>query len=134
MSSPLPPRSNQPKAESANSPVSSDAEKDSYTLDEMMKALRDGERERESTSEVVTRSDGSVVHRVKRRKRRSDQPEKTKSERATPEKKKKRFLIVFHSNKNDHLGDWVCYTFYITTITIPTRKVRPFPTDANARR
>lgn len=92
MSSPLPPRSNQPKAESANSPVSSDAEKDSYTLDEMMKALRDGERERESTSEVVTRSDGSVVHRVKRRKRRSDQPEKTKSERTTPEKKKKRFL------------------------------------------
>ncbi len=93
MSSALPPRSNQPKAESANSPVSSDAEKDSYTLDEMMKALRDGEREREPTSEVVTRSDGSVVHRVKRRKRRSGQPEKTKSERTIPEKKKKRFLL-----------------------------------------
>ena len=100
MSSALPPRSNQPKAESANSPVSSDAEKDSYTLDEMMKALRDGERERESTGEVITREDGSVVHRVKRRKRRSDQPEKASSKSTTPEKKKKRFLwklVIFVS-------------------------------------
>jgi len=92
MSSALPPRSDQSKAESANSPVSSDPEKDSYTLDEMMKALRDGEREKESTGEVVTRADGSVVHRVKRRKRRSEQPESAKSKATTPEKKKKRFL------------------------------------------
>ena len=90
MSSDLPPRSTQPKAESVNSPVSEGAEKDSYTLDEMMKALRDGEREREAVGEVITREDGSVVHRVKRRKRRSDQPEKAKSK--SPEKKKKRFL------------------------------------------
>ncbi|MDA7881096.1 hypothetical protein N9A94_02200 [Akkermansiaceae bacterium] len=55
----------------------------------MMKALREGEREREATGEVVTRADGSVVRKVKRRKRRTDQPEGAKDK---PAKKKKRLL------------------------------------------
>jgi len=54
----------------------------------MLKALRDQEREKESKGEVVTRSDGSIARKVKRRRRRSDQPDKP-----TPEKVKKRLIF-----------------------------------------
>ena len=64
-----------------------DADKEQYSLDEMMKALREKEREKEEKGEVVTRSDGSVARKVKRRKRRSDQPESQ-----SPEKGEKSFV------------------------------------------
>lgn len=66
----------------------STGEKDQYSLDEMMKALREKEKAKEEKGEVVTRSDGSVARKVKRRRRRSDQPEK-----ASPEKEKKNLLF-----------------------------------------
>ncbi|YCM45914.1 hypothetical protein V2O64_07785 [Verrucomicrobiaceae bacterium 227] len=53
----------------------------------MLKTLRDQEREKEEKGEIVTRSDGSVARKVKRRRRRSDQPDKP-----TPEKVKKRLI------------------------------------------
>lgn len=86
MSTNLPPRSLPPEKE----PVSSipEARKDQYSLEEMMKALRDKEREKDEKGEVVTRSDGTVARKVKRRRRRSDQPEKP-----TPETEKKRLLL-----------------------------------------
>ena len=74
----------------AREPASTDPEaaKDQYSLDEMMKALREKERAKDEEGEVVTRSDGSVARKVKRRRRRSDQPEK-----ASPEKEKKNLLF-----------------------------------------
>lgn len=53
------------------------SEQESYTLDEMLERLREGEREKRGsgeTSTVVTRPDGTKVRRVRRRKRRTDQP------------------------------------------------------------
>jgi hypothetical protein len=61
--------------------------KEQYSLDEMMKALRDKEREKEAQGEMVTRADGSLVRKVKRRKRRTDQPAS-----ASPEKAKKSII------------------------------------------
>ncbi|MFT7173364.1 MAG: hypothetical protein ACI9NQ_001584, partial [Paracoccaceae bacterium] len=69
-------------------PGNSEADKEQYSLDEMMKALREKEREKDEKGEVVTRSDGSVARKVKRRKRRSDQPETP-----TPEKEQKKLLF-----------------------------------------
>nr|NIP95316.1 hypothetical protein [Akkermansiaceae bacterium] len=55
-------------------------EQTSYSVDEMMERLREGERakRRSEESELVTRPDGSQVVRVRRRRRRSKQPHKTK--------------------------------------------------------
>lgn len=55
----------------------------SYSVDEMMERLKEGEREkrRSEESELVTRPDGSQVVRVRRRKRRSKQPHKAKQAR-----------------------------------------------------
>jgi len=86
MSQNIPPRSLPPENEQPSG--ASDRPKDQYSLDEMMKALREKEREKEERGEVVTRSDGSVARKVKRRKRRSEQPEKK-----TPETEKKGVLL-----------------------------------------
>ena len=86
MSTNIPPRSRPPEHDSSSFP--SGPEKAQYSLDEMMKALRDKEREKEAQGEVVTRSDGTIARKVKRRKRRSEQPDKI-----TPEREKKRLLV-----------------------------------------
>ncbi len=86
MSTNLPPRSRPPENTSSSAPSGPD--KEQYSLDEMMKALRDKEREKEAQGEVVTRSDGSIARKVKRRRRRSEQPDKV-----TPEREKKRLLV-----------------------------------------
>ncbi len=86
MSQNIPPRSLPPEdVQESGGPVS---RKEQYSLDEMMKALREKEREKDEQGEVVTRSDGSVARKVKRRKRRSEQ-----SEKPTPGKEKKRVLV-----------------------------------------
>ena len=48
----------------------------SYTLDEMMDRLREGDREKRDSEnkELVTRADGTKAMKVRRRKRRTDQP------------------------------------------------------------
>lgn len=51
-----------------------------YTLDEMVRSLKEGERNRDDQGELVTLEDGSVMRRVKRRKRRSNQSKKKKKE------------------------------------------------------
>lgn len=86
MSQNIPPRSLPPEKEQPSG--ASEGQKDQYSLDEMMKALREKEREKDEQGEVVTRSDGTIARKVKRRKRRSEQPEKK-----TPEKEKKRVLV-----------------------------------------
>ena len=53
-----------------------------------MKTLRDGERKKEEAGEVVTRDDGTVARRVRKRKRRSEQ-----SAKDVPEKEKKSLVI-----------------------------------------
>ena len=84
--SPIPPRQVPPEQNSE--PSETGPTKEQYTLDEMLKALRDQEREKEEKGEIVTRSDGSVARKVKRRRRRTEQPEKM-----TPEKAKKSFVV-----------------------------------------
>lgn len=86
MSTNLPPRSRLP--EDDLNPFPSGPEKEQYSLDEMMKALRDKEREKEAQGEMVTRSDGTIARKVKRRRRRTEQPNKF-----TPEGEKKRLLV-----------------------------------------
>ncbi len=58
--------------------MAKDSEKRSYSVNEMMEQLKKGEREKSRTeeAELVTRSDGSKVMRVRRRKRRSGQSSK----------------------------------------------------------
>lgn len=68
-------------------------DKDQYSLDDMMKRLRDQEREKEEKGEVVTRSDGTIARKVKRRRRRSDQPE-SKSKKSPVVKKNRLILKV----------------------------------------
>lgn len=63
---------------------------DNFSLDEMMKALREKEREKDEIGEVITRSDGSVARRVRRRKRRSEQ----QNEGVKKEEKKKKSIIL----------------------------------------
>jgi hypothetical protein len=60
-----------------------DSDQRSYSVDEMMEKLKEGDREkrRAEESELVTRPDGSQVMRVRRRKRRSSQPVKTQQVR-----------------------------------------------------
>lgn len=87
MSTNLPPR-REPPPEEATSSEPSAPSKSQYSLDEMMKSLRDKEREKEEAGEVVTRSDGTIARKVKRRRRRTEQPNKN-----DPEKQRKRLLF-----------------------------------------
>lgn len=66
-------------------------EPESYSVDEMMERLREGEREKndKATGELVVRADGTQVMRVRKRKRRSQQ-EKTK----TPEKRRSPLILL----------------------------------------
>lgn len=86
MSPSIPPRQVPPP--SPDHSDDSGSKKEQYSLDEMLKTLRDQEREKEAKGEIVTRSDGSVARKVKRRRRRSDQPDQP-----TPEKVKKRLIF-----------------------------------------
>ena len=86
MSTNIPPRSNPPEDNLESSLLG--PEKEQYSLDEMMKTLRDKERAKEAQGEVVTRSDGSIARKIKRRRRRSEQ-----ENQATPEREKKRLLV-----------------------------------------
>lgn len=63
---------------------------DNFSLDEIMKALREKEREKDEKGEVVTRSDGSVARRVRRRKRRSEQQNEGKKK----EEYKKKSVVI----------------------------------------
>lgn len=64
------------------------SDKKTYSVDEMLDSLRDGEREKEGERELVTREDGSQAIKVKKRKRRSKQK---KEEEA---KRRKRLTVV----------------------------------------
>ena len=67
------------------------SEQRSYSVDEMMERLREGEREKRNQpqGELVTRPDGSQVMRVRRRKRRTRQP---KAEAAKVAKRQRKSL------------------------------------------
>ena len=69
--------------------MAKDSDQRSYSVDEMMEQLKKGDREkrRSEEAELVTRPDGSQVMRVRRRKRRSNQPAKVE------ERKKRRYGI-----------------------------------------
>lgn len=74
-----------------------ETEPQSYSVDEMMERLRDGEREKEqkASSELVTRPDGTQVVRVRKRKRRSQQEEsKSKSGSRSAKSGRKPLAIV----------------------------------------
>ncbi|MDG2399678.1 MAG: hypothetical protein P8M04_03810 [Akkermansiaceae bacterium] len=86
MSTNIPPRSSQGENNIDSAPLG--PEKEQYSLDEMMKALRDKERAKEAQGEVVTRSDGTIARKVKRRRRRSEQASED-----SPEREKKRLLV-----------------------------------------
>ena len=64
------------------------SEKKTYSVDEMMDRLRDGDREKRSEGELVTREDGSQVLRVKKRRRR------TKQKKEEARKRQKRVKII----------------------------------------
>lgn len=63
---------------------SSEKDKETYSVDEMMARLRDsgGDSQTERDSELVTREDGSQAVKVRKRKRRSKQPAIEKAKRA----------------------------------------------------
>lgn len=91
MSQSIPPRQsppNDPPEPPEDGPTPE--QKEQYSLNEMLRALRDQERQKEEKGEIVTRSDGSIARKVKRRRRRSDQPE---TDKAAPEKVKKRIVV-----------------------------------------
>ena len=52
----------------------SPSEPDKYSIDEMMDRLKNGSTENHENGELVTRADGTRAIRVKKRKRRTDQP------------------------------------------------------------
>ena len=58
-----------------------------YTLEEMMRTLRENERQKDEQGEMVTRSDGSTARKVRRRKRRSEQPKENKKNKEELQKK-----------------------------------------------
>ncbi|MGJ8697263.1 MAG: hypothetical protein ACSHYF_13175 [Verrucomicrobiaceae bacterium] len=76
--------------ESDSNPEEGQESQENYSLDEIMRTLREGERQKEEKGEIVTRDDGTVARRVRRRKRRSEQPEK---EAKDPKKEKKSLLV-----------------------------------------
>ncbi|MDB4321809.1 hypothetical protein N9943_02255, partial [Akkermansiaceae bacterium] len=53
-----------------------------------MKTLREGERRKDEEGEVVTRDDGSVARKVRKRRRRSEQ-----TKNSAPEKEKKSLVL-----------------------------------------
>ncbi|MGJ8723658.1 MAG: hypothetical protein ACSHYB_03785 [Roseibacillus sp.] len=57
------------------------SDKRTYSVDEMMDRLRDGDREKREEGELVTREDGTQVMRVKKRKRRSKQKKEEEAKR-----------------------------------------------------
>ena len=57
------------------------SDKKTYSVDEMMDRLREGDREKEKEGELVTRDDGTQVMRVKKRKRRSKQKKEEEAKR-----------------------------------------------------
>ena len=57
------------------------SDKKTYSVDEMMERLRDGDREKQKEGELVTRDDGTQVMRVKKRKRRSKQKKEEEAKR-----------------------------------------------------
>ena len=57
------------------------SDKKTYSVDEMMDRLRDGDREKREEGELVTRDDGTQVMRVKKRKRRSKQKKEEEAKR-----------------------------------------------------
>ena len=59
------------------------SDKQTYSVDEMMEKLRDGERAKheEAEGELITRDDGTQVMRVRKRKRRTQQEKKKKDKR-----------------------------------------------------
>lgn len=59
----------------------SSSEPDKYSLDEMMERLKGRPSEDPSSGELVTRADGSQAIRVRKRKRRSDQPQREEVKR-----------------------------------------------------
>ncbi|MGC6426547.1 MAG: hypothetical protein ACON5H_06065 [Akkermansiaceae bacterium] len=59
------------------------AGRESIPLDEMMRKLRESERQKDEQGKIVTRSDGSTARRVRRRKRRSEQKQKKTKEEAS---------------------------------------------------
>lgn len=78
------------------SPVPSEPEK--YSIDEMMDRLKQSTSENQTDGELVTRSDGSQAIRVRKRKRRSTQPEKnlaTHSNRARIMQVSAALVLVF---------------------------------------
>lgn len=103
MSTNLPPRSSQ--GENNLDSASLGPEKEQYSLDEMMKALRDKERAKEAQGEVVTRSDGTVARKVKRRRRRSGQ-----ANQDSPEREKKRLLVKVV------IGATLCLFLFLTIL------------------
>lgn len=57
------------------------SDKRTYSVDEMMDRLRDGDREKREEGELVTREDGTQVMRVKKRKRRTTQKKEQEAKR-----------------------------------------------------
>jgi hypothetical protein len=103
MSANIPPRSSQGESNLDSAPLG--PEKEQYSLDEMMKALRDKERAKEAQGEVVTRSDGTIARKVKRRRRRSEQ-----ADQDSPEREKKRLLAKVV------IGATLCLFLFLTIL------------------
>ena len=75
MSSNLPSHRSTQDRTGAESARSSSDEKDHYSIDEIMDSLKESEREKDDRGEMVTREDGTRARKVRKRKRRSEQPE-----------------------------------------------------------
>lgn len=120
----------------------------SISLDEMMKKLRENERQKDEAGEMVTRSDGSTARRVRRRKRRSEQKEKKETKEASKKSViiKSAFLVgfflfllmaglftlvAFNSDRYEEklesrLGEWVG-----ADVDLITHKLLPGSIEAN---
>ena len=95
MSAQLPPRRNGAPPAGLDSDQNRAEVDDHYSFDEMVSSLREQEREKDRQGEIVTRSDGSQMRKVRKRKRRSDQVgSAAKANKAKEELlRKKRFKI-----------------------------------------
>ena len=71
-------------------------EQTSYSLDEMMDRLREGDREKRGggQAELVTRPDGSQVMRKRKRKRRSEQPVRKSARGKTTSSRRFKILVL----------------------------------------
>lgn len=72
-----------PPASASSDDVPPAASQENISLDEIMRKLRENEREKDERGEMVTRSDGTTARRVRRRKRRSEQTVKKDQEEAS---------------------------------------------------